>query len=379
VETMSAASARRRKQLLAKKLSHDESNVEECVDPIIARLNALLEESAAKRTDSNYASEEAEAISYEALQLAQSQVRKCVKAGDGKQSFDIASDAVIKLLHNTYIGMASQLANEMVDALTETQTASSPEIMSKVEMMDAVYKAALDEKKNQPDVPAEEMERLHRAHATWLKKMIKYSSDFGSVRLGEKSLHLTAAHASWDVGDREDAVLHYALAEEPLLIAERLMSLPPNPPDAPVSPAALRDALLSRAVLTFLSLENMRDANALVRAFIERDTTRDAKQLAVAYLDKEKKQPTHVTFCCALLRICETEATALYQWLLRSFSKELNLYPDLQPYTTKIGRIYFGIEPPPSMMSMMENMMTMMSGGAGPGGFSPAMFPAGFS
>jgi len=31
------------------------------------------------------------------------------------------------------------------------------------------------------------------------------------------------------------------------------------------------------------------------------------------------------------------------------------------------------------MMSMMENMMTMMSGGAGPGGFSPAMFPAGFS
>jgi hypothetical protein len=376
---MSAASARRRKQLLAKKLSQDESNVEETTDPIIARLNALLEESATKRTDPNCTSEEAEAISYEALQLAQSQVRKCVKAGDGKLSFDIASDAIIKLLHNTYIGMASQLANEMVDALTETQTASSQEILSKVEMIDAVYKAALDEKNSQSDVPAEEMDRLRRAHATWLKKMIKYSSDFGSVRLGDNSLHLTAAHASWDVGDREDAILHYALAEEPLIIADRLMSLPPNPTDAPIFPAALRDALLSRAVLTFLSLENMRDANTLVRAFIEKDTTRNAKQLADAYLDKEKKQPTHVTFCSALLRICETEATALYQWLLRSFAKELNLYPDLQPYTTKIGRIYFGIEPPPSMMSMMENMMTMMSGGAGAGGFSPAMFPPGFS
>jgi len=53
------------------------------VDPIIAQLHALLEVSSTKRTDFNYASEEAEVISYEALQVAQSQVRKCAKAGNG--------------------------------------------------------------------------------------------------------------------------------------------------------------------------------------------------------------------------------------------------------------------------------------------------------
>jgi len=381
---MSAAAARRRKQLMAKQLSQESSEdiAAESVssDPIIARLNALLKESAAKRTDPNSPSEDAEAISYEAVQLAQSQVRKCVKAGDGKMSFDIVSDVIIQLLHNTYIGMASQLANQMVDALTETQTEASQEILSKVEMIDAVYKAALDEKNSKNDVLEEEMDRLQRVHVTWLFKMIKYSSDFGTVRLGDKALHLMTAHASWDLGDREVSILHYALAEDPINIVERLMSLPPNPTDAPHFPAAARDALLTRAVLSFLALENLRDANILVKAFIEKDTTRDAKQLATVYLDKEKKQATHVTFCCAMLRICETEATALYQWLLRSFAKELNLYPDLQPYTTKIGRIYFGIEPPPSMMSMMENMMAMMGGGAGgAGGFSPAMFPPGFS
>ena len=37
----------------------------------------------------------------------------------------------------------------------------------------------------------------------------------------------------------------------------------------------------------------------------------------------------------------------------------------MRAYTMKIGRVYYDIQPPPSMMSMMENMMSGMGGGGG--------------
>ena len=62
-------------------------------------------------------------------------------------------------------------------------------------------------------------------------------------------------------------------------------------------------------------------------------------------------------------------------WLMKSFRRELDLMikPQVvQSYLTKIGKVYFNIQPPPSMMSMMENML----GGGGMGGINPAMMQA---
>jgi hypothetical protein len=80
-----------------------------------------------------------------------------------------------------------------------------------------------------------------------------------------------------------------------------------------------------------------------------------------------------------LLRICEKNVRTgpLYQWLLKSFKRELENTAKpaaLATFTTKIGKIYFNIQPPPSMLSMMENMM--MGGPGGMGGINPAMMQA---
>jgi hypothetical protein len=56
----------------------------------------------------------------------------------------------------------------------------------------------------------------------------------------------------------------------------------------------------------------------------------------------------------------------MFTWLVRNFGQELGTMHDpeaARAYTTKIGRLYFDIQPPPSMMSMMENMMSGMGGG----------------
>jgi hypothetical protein len=79
-----------------------------------------------------------------------------------------------------------------------------------------------------------------------------------------------------------------------------------------------------------------------------------------------------------LLRICEKDVKTapLFTWLVRNFGAELGTMHNpekIKSYTTKIGKVYFDIQPPPSMMAMMENMMGMMGGGGMVGGMNPAM------
>jgi hypothetical protein len=186
---------------------------------------------------------------------------------------------------------------------------------------------------------------------------------------------------------KTDAVTHMALAEKPEQIVDWLKTLLP-PTDKQTATGhtcapADRDALLTRAVLCLCAVENLRDANTLVRSYIEKVEERTVDDLTKSYVSKDDgKAPSHIIFCCMLLRVCEKDSRTgpLYSWLLRSFKRELEgLFKTqiVMSYTTKIGKIYFNIQPPPSMMNTLENMMGMMGGGGGgAGGMNPAMMQA---
>jgi hypothetical protein len=185
---------------------------------------------------------------------------------------------------------------------------------------------------------------------------------------------------------KTDAVTHMALAEQPLAILEWLKTLPaPTAEETKAGHTCLpaeRDALLTRSVLCFCAIENLKDASTLVRGYIDQVEDRDTKELTISYTSKDDgKAPSHIIFCCMLLRVCEKDprTAPLFNWLLRSFKRELDgLYKVqiVQSYTTKIGKIYFNIQPPPSMINMLENMMGMMGGSGGAGGINPAMMQA---
>merc|ERR1712151_249391 len=137
---------------------------------------------------------------------------------------------------------------------------------------------------------------------------------------------------------------------------------------------ALRDELLTRSILTFLSVENIRDAHALLREFLVEIDETAIENMKKSYMSKvDNKAPSHIIFNSMLISLClkDKKTGPLYTWLLRSFSaSELShMYkPDvLKAYTTKIGHSFFNIQPPPDILSTLENMMTMMSGAAGLG------------
>jgi hypothetical protein len=395
---MSAAAARRRKQIMARKKQQEEAaSVGQAVlDPVSVQLQKLL-------TDQPEALVE-EATAYEALQLVQSQVRKKVHAGEFSEAVELACSASLTILQRGRVSVASQLMTLLANVLRETHTEETTALIEKLQELHAAQIKAMEGKLGP------EALRLNRLERDWLRRCVQWSSELGPTRFGNLQLQELLAQQSWNLSkqieaegveevggenDEEgdevmelkcDAVTHMALAEKPLLILEWLKTLPaPTVEQTKAGHSCLpadRDALLTRAVLCLVAIENMRDATTLVRGYLEQVQEGDAKELTKSYTSKDDgKSPSHVIFCSMLLRICEKDPRTgpLFSWLIRSFKRELDgLYkvPIIQSYTTKIGKIYFNIQPPPSMMHMLENMMGMMGGTGGAGGINPAMMQA---
>jgi hypothetical protein len=371
---MSAASARRRKQLAAR------SAGEGGHDAVLKKLEEAL-----SVTDMD------ETTAYEALQLAQSIIRKRIKQGDFESACTLCSETSLRLLQSHRVSVASQLLHLLVEALRETHTVDSPDWVERIQALQNAHVAAMEV--SFPDANGSNIEalRLARLQRDWLRDITHWSSDLGTIRFGQPVFHEMFAQQSFkianmltgssgntsnttdeeDVNERVeawcDAVQHMALAEQPDQIVTWLATLPsPTEEEVAVThtcPPALRDSLLTRTVLLLVALENLRDANILVRAYcnrVEEPSGRSMPALVKSYTSKDDgKAPSHVIFSCMLLRVCEKESTAgpLYTWLLRSFKKELEKLPKPQVglgFTTKIGQKYFNIQPPPNMLNMVR-------------------------
>ncbi|EJK55197.1 hypothetical protein THAOC_25093 [Thalassiosira oceanica] len=380
---MSAAAARRRKQ--AQKRRSAKTGGALAGDPVRGRLDALLADPSLSD----------EGVAYDALQLAQSVVRRNVKIGDFACAVDVAYETSLALLSKSgRVAVSSQLLAELINVLGETYTACDAEWVARFTKLDGAYRAALDGDEN---MSSEERGRLQRLHLLFLKKGLKWSNDLGSVRYGNRGMHSLLGDHCWNMScdasvvDKEkplereresdgstaeevaielrgEAVGHYAMAERIDAILQKLKGLP-GPTDEEtaaghVCPPALRDELLTRAVMVLLAIEDLRGARSLVASFLADVSDRPLAELKKSYLDKtDGRSPSHVMFCSMLVRICEKDVKTapLFKWLLKNFGAELMTVHDrevIKAYTTKIGRVYFNIQPPPSMVDMMENVMS---------------------
>jgi hypothetical protein len=370
---MSAAAARHRKQLAAKKAQQDVGSTQ---------LSQIL--SSTTPID--------EATAYEAMQLAQSQVRKKIEKKLYAEGCDLCYTTSLALLQKGKVSVASQLLSLLAEVLRETHTDETEVWVDRLVELQQAHVTAMDAVF--ASMSAQEVTRLQRLQRDWLLRTLAWSADLGTCKFGNNKLQEIMGHHCWKLASLEgvdefyeedevielqcDAVQHMALAEQPLQIVAWLKTLPaPTDEETKVGhacPPALRDGLLTRALLLMAAVENLRDANTLLRAFIDQVEERNIQDLAKSYTSKEDgKAPSHVMFGCMLLRVLEKDVRTgpLYSWLMRSFKRELeSMYKPQTPvgFTTKIGKVYFNIQPPPNMLSTIENMMGMMGGGGGGGG-----------
>ena len=375
---MSAAAARRRKQLAARQNEQDVVGTQ--LKNLLASEDTMPEEKA-----------------YEALQVAQSSIRRKVKEGSFSDACDLAYSTSLALLKKGRVSVASQLLTLLTGVLRETHTVETEDWINRLVELHVAHTKAMEE------IPAGvEATRLKRLQCVWLASALQWSSELGKIRYGSNKLQEILGEHCWmmssivepsdddeedEIADLQcDAVQYMALAEKPKVIVSWLKSLPAPTAEETAAghtcPPALRDALLTRVTLLLCAVENLRDANTLLRSFIDEVEDLKIQELVDLYTNKGSgKAPSHIIFCSMLVRICEkdTRTGPLFQWAIRSFKRELDKLhkpQEIASYTTKIGKIYFGIQPPPSMLNMMENMMGGMGGGGGGGGMNPAMMQA---
>jgi hypothetical protein len=301
--------------------------------------------------------------------------------------------------------VASDVLQVLADVLRETHTVETEEWIDRLVNLHQTHCQAME--RINDSLSSLERNRLQRLQRSWLLLIIRWSAELGTTRYGHCRLQELLGEQCWTVAtlQREtnndhqeneeeedilelhcDAVQHMALAEQPMRILEWLKTLPsPTQEQTTLGhacPPATRDMLLTRAILLLTAVENIRDANQLLQEYAKQVETRDIQTLADNYTKKDAGQaPAHVIFCNMLVQILQKDQRTgpLYQWLMRSFKKELEHFYKPQQvisYTTKIGKIYFGIEPPPTMFQMMENMMGMMGGGGAAPGANPGINPA---
>jgi len=428
---MSAAAARRRKQLAAKAAAVGDESTESVLlassnnntsaDPVTNRLHGLLLQT--PPVD--------EATAYEALQLAQSQLRRFVKAGEyDKATVSYGYDIALLLLQrHSKPSVASQLLTALVQALKETHTPCTEEWVQRIRSIDTAFTQAVDTVREASIVPLGEVARLLRLHFNFLKACLRWSEALGSIRFGAFDIHALEGVHAWKLaafletipepntttslareeapkpeveGDdeedeehvdqsplalRQDAITHLALAEKPDIILEYLATLPGPTKEQTkmghICPPCVREELLTRAILLLISVENVRDAHVLLQKYLDTVESRNVQDLKTSYLNKsDGLAPSHPIFLSMLLSIitkADKKVGPLYTWLLKTFASEsetMTKNKTIKAYVATIGKVYFDIVPPPSMLSSLENMMAMMGGGFGGGGGAGGMNPA---
>lgn len=180
---------------------------------------------------------------YEALQLYKSRSMRFKTKDNIMGAINAASHGSKVLLSKGYINAGAELANLVVDLINEVGMEINPQIRSLIFDMDNEFP---------PGSPF---------RIEFLKSCVKSTIANGQRELGDATIHLRLANCLWEIKDK-NAVYHFVLSEEPEIFAQKIDQTYGNSESL-----EKRDQTLTMAILHFLALENLRDANELFRFF----------------------------------------------------------------------------------------------------------------
>jgi hypothetical protein len=299
-----------------------------------------------------------EASAYEALQLYKGRASRFSNKNESAAAVRTCVEACALFFREGYVTAGHELATYAVEVLGSHDCPLDFDSRGWVNAMDDAYGDN------------------HESRYSFLREAIAWSKAVGDRFYGEPSFHARAADAAWKLGRTSEALPHFALAEAPVAVCERILGLPAGS----AAETKTRYDVLTRAVLFFLSFENLRDANEVMRKF-------DAhyQQQGSVY------DSPQVVFLRQLLLTCERDAAALFKAICDangSFLGDAQTQAVSLPFTNlhhralpplcsphyclvvlllccfphkqllqQIGEKFFSIHPPPNMMSMIRGML----------------------
>ena len=265
---------------------------------------------------------------YQALQLFKTQHARAKKKGDIAQAIELAYRGANLMLEKNEVNAGSELARDFIELLKSQSEVNYDKVLQEVITIDSNF-AKL------------EGDEALRERKRFLKAAIDFTAERGPWTSGDSELHRLASLAALKEQDIMLATKHMLHAHRPDELAAMLVKW------AKLGPESERDLYLARAVLQLLCLENLRDANAVNKAFRAEFPDLDTPLLR---------------FIGYLLRTLERDAYPLFQVLRSKYAPSIargtTQTSSFDAYLDKIASVFYGVAAPKSgMASMMESLM----------------------
>jgi len=186
-------------------------------------------------------------------------------------------------------------------------------------------------------------EESARERQRFVKMAIDYSSECGPYQHGEPALHRLASFAAIKAKDFPRAARHLVHAHNPEELCMLVVRW------AKMGPASEYDLYLTRTVLQLLCTDNLKDANAFYKLFLE-----------ALPLNEPSQQPL-VHFTGFLLRTLERDAYPLFKTLREKYAAALartrGMSPSFDQYLDRIALNFFNVKPAGGGMGTLLDML----------------------
>jgi len=173
----------------------------------------------------------------------------------------------------------------------------------------------------------------------FIKNVAKWTMENGEFKEGDPTFHNTLAEYYYSKGPEYfgKAQKHFLRGNEIVKFANMLVTW------SQLVPSSEKDLIIARAVLQYIALSNLKDANIVMDSFM--------KALP------ELPQTPLINFLRFLLVAMERDAYPLFDILRKKYKPSLDRDPSFQQYLDHIALTYFKVQPTGGMNNFLGEMM----------------------
>ncbi|XP_068642533.1 protein GET4-like isoform X1 [Aristolochia californica] len=293
--------------------------------------------------------------SYEAQQMYKSTTARYVSAQKFAEALDILQSGASLQLKQAQVTCGAELAVLFVDTLVKGKFECNEDMLGRIKK---IYKEFPQVSLPQQVGVDEDMQKLSEALgaakirvegcSSFLKAALRWSAEFGAPQNGSPELHDMLAEYIYSESPEMDMTkvsLHFVRGNHPEKFASTLVNFMGK-----CYPGE-DDLAIARAVLMYLSLGNMRDANFLL------DEVR--KQLKIKDLGFPRSDL--IKFILYLLQTLERDALPLFRILRQNFKSSIEREPAFDELLDEIAERFYGVRRK-SGLGMFGDLFKMMGG-----------------
>jgi len=183
------------------------------------------------------------------------------------------------------------------------------------------------------------------AKETMMKEAIRWSIEQGDNKFGTPELHTAFAISYQRQKEFGKSLKHFVKGNDPKQFANMLAEW-----SSETYPGE-RDLLISRAVLQYLCLSNLKDAIVVY-------------DVSMSLVSSLAKSPTPlINYIRFLLLTLQRDAVPLFEMLRKKYKPSIERDPDFQIYLDHIALVFYNVQPPKGMGNVFENLLKSFMGG----------------